>query len=385
MGVERVPWLAWLVLVCCLVGQVRAVLECETDNPDFTIEGQGETLVCPYESPELYGAFPLNYLVSQGVESFRPTSTTVEAQQVMLSGIFPQALLHTLWTGEEYAPDSMADVVSSCIIWTLIFTLIALYICGVHYPRDCAMRRVLIAGFCKLDRSQETIVNASKVMLKATFTSQENRDSDDDAHYVETETRGTTLGGLSSGLLYIIGGGALFWTIYVCTHSSWDAPLRLPEDLSTDFTSGQPPYLRQRDVQASSYNSLDTEVGTYLRTNMSNRDHLYVVEVLSGSDWGVTPYPYSEDFLAMSFEDKISAEEVFYYVPSLEGLDQADMPTSMWDVWMAESLDISTEGCYMAGGQACSDVLYLDSDNWYDKPLLSYGCYQDQDDIYHHV
>ncbi|GIQ90227.1 hypothetical protein KIPB_012943, partial [Kipferlia bialata] len=65
------------VLLGCLLCSVYAALECETVNPDFT---DATTVVCPADSPELYGAFPLNYLVSSGVERFRPLATTVEAQ-----------------------------------------------------------------------------------------------------------------------------------------------------------------------------------------------------------------------------------------------------------------------------------------------------------------
>ncbi|GIQ89059.1 hypothetical protein KIPB_011443, partial [Kipferlia bialata] len=167
-----------------------------------------------------------------------------------------------------------ADVVSSTIVWGLIALLFALFAFGQHWPRDCKVKRLVSNAFCQIDRSQQQIVNASKIMLKAAVSTATSGgkadreryrmdDHEEDTHYVETESRGSTLGGLTSGILYVIGAGAVLWTLYVSSVHMQDH-LQLPEDLFREFTSGQPPYLRQRDVKTTPYNALDSDVATYL-------------------------------------------------------------------------------------------------------------------------
>ncbi|GIQ92101.1 hypothetical protein KIPB_015679, partial [Kipferlia bialata] len=76
--------------------------------------------------------------------------------------------------------------------------------------------------------------------------------------------------------------------------------------------------------------------------------------VLSGSDWGVTPYPYSEEFGAMTKEEKIRfifSASTGYLFPmhlSLPGLDPDNMPTTVQDLRAAGSIGLTTEGCFLS-------------------------------------
>ncbi|GIQ81229.1 hypothetical protein KIPB_002155 [Kipferlia bialata] len=350
-----------------------------TDDPDYT---DPDTLVCPLQIPALYGAYPLSYIAPEGVEHETPSIATTRALEIVMSGLYPSAWIKSLLSGGEYDSASRANVVCALTLCVTLLGLLAVWL-YTNYGPNGNTRRLLRDCFRWVDTSKSSMVNVTKVYGR--YGMKRRNEGDE---YIDNEYRGTIMGGCVTSVLYVIAAFTAVWTLYVCMHT--DAIPTLPEDIYTELTPDQPPYLRQRDVQTVPYTSLPTEPGQYLNSAISSRDNLYVIETTTALNWGTVCIPSDPVFLEMSLSDKIR----LIFSTSAGTADLSSDPKAVLDptTWAelrdSGSLSIETTGCLLTGGQACSEDLSnvpdLASAIAY-KPLLSYGCYLDEDAIYHHM
>ncbi|GIQ86715.1 hypothetical protein KIPB_008617 [Kipferlia bialata] len=179
------------------------------------------------------------------------------------------------------------------------------------------------------------------------------------------------------------------WAVYACMVDT-DVPLSLPDDLYSSMSPDQAPYLRQRSVQSIAFGSLQSEPSKYLKTAATSRDALYVIEAISGHDWGATCFPSDPLFLDMDFTDKIRViwgsscnDDSLMDDLDVWSVLGVETPTKPSDLRAAGSLVFETHGCTRMGGSECQDALDEETDDL--ASVLSYGCYKTADNNFHHL
>ncbi|GIQ85588.1 hypothetical protein KIPB_007282 [Kipferlia bialata] len=249
--------------------------------------------------------------------------------------------------------------------------------CYVGFFRDLFHAADLTTG--------KQIVNVSKIDSKIGLRNKRGTEGD---LYLENETTDNMIGGCLSLLLLTICLFMCFWTIFAAFFK-FNALLDLPKELYGPLNQDEPPCLRERHVETIPYSTLPSLVGKYLDTNIAANDNLYVIEAVSGSDWGVQCLPHSDILTNMSFEHKIrlvfsvgAGTIPFDQLPSL-GVETS--PVTVKELRHTGSLRIETDGCRLVGGPACS-ATFMDEDQESEySPILSYGCYADEVGVYHHI
>ncbi|GIQ85167.1 hypothetical protein KIPB_006798, partial [Kipferlia bialata] len=350
---------------------------------DYT---DSSSLVCPYNMTKYYGAYPLSYLSPQGVEQERPKTSSKTAFQVVMAGLYPSAWIDSWGEERDYKPDSWANVICALLMYGCILGLTGVCLYATASRKDTKGRRRVREYLKRFDSSKTSMTNVTKVFGRDGV---KRRNMGDE--YIDNEYKGTVVGGYSWCLLYIIGVFMLLWAEYVSIFGGANEIPTLPDDIYADLTADQPPYRRQREVQSMPYSSLPLENGQYLSSAISNRDNLYVVEATSGHTWDTVCIPSDPTFLAMSFADKLrlifSTSAGSAYIYPWDPKAVYGNPTNGTVLMDSGSLTIETPGCVLAGGQSCStrfnDTYLATFEST--KPLLSYGCYQDADLLYHHI
>ncbi|GIQ80289.1 hypothetical protein KIPB_001063, partial [Kipferlia bialata] len=340
-----------------------------------------------------------------------PSSTTVAPMQVVLAFI-PLTAIRALFTRQEYDPVSWANVIACILIFGLLgIVLIARCSCCCG-QKGKKIRKIVR----KADTNKDEYVNVVRLRARfsppsspavtnstttATATTTATTPAAPAGQAAETQKeealsytslrntqRGKVAGGLVTILLVILGVGMVGWTVFACIYRH-NNTLVLPRELYDDMSPGQPPFLRERLVETVPYTSVDTVAGKYLESNVAANDNLYVMEALSGSSWDVQCIPSDPVFLSMTFEDKVrivfsagAGAIPFGDYPSL-GVTQN--PTTVAQLRAAKCLVLETEGCTLMGGPPCSATYSEDEDYTPLLPTLSYGCWKDETDMYHHV
>ncbi|GIQ82350.1 hypothetical protein KIPB_003469 [Kipferlia bialata] len=269
-----------------------------------------------------------------------------------MSGLYPSAWIHSFFGDTVYDPSSRANVYSALVMYGVLLVFVGVVVFASHYPKYTRTRSNMRRFLRFLDISQKSMTNVTKVLGKVDVRRRKSGDG-----YIDNEYRGTVVGGLVSGMLYIVGTFMLVWTLYACLHDV-NAPIQFPDDLFSEMTADQPPYLRQRDVQTIPYSSLESGPRTYLNYAISDRDNLYVVDVTSGHDWGATCVPSDPTFLAMPYTDKL---RLLFSTSAGTCLLQniipgTSLPTTAAQLRASGSLGIQTDNCIFVGGQPCSTM-----------------------------
>ncbi|GIQ79488.1 hypothetical protein KIPB_000136 [Kipferlia bialata] len=211
-------------------------------------------------------------------------------------------------------------------------------------------------------------------MHYATEGERENTDSD---NYEDVQEMGQVVGGQVTMVFLLIG--ALLLVLLLELFLATPTPY-LPQALYTPLPSYD---INERKVESVPYTSLDDTVARVLADWTAAHDNLYVVEVVGG-DWGTSCIDYSivED---MYMSDRLKV--IFGASAGIMPLGaQATPPTPLSALRDSGSLQLKSEGCTIKGsGMPCEALYTKDWFNPLDQPLVAYGCYVDDQAVYHHL